>query len=119
VKKLLSGEITMQKVETKAKVDVLPPIKAKVGDVFEISIPSNPSTGYACSMSEMPSCVYFVDLTYVPDQPIIPGSGGTSKFKFVAVKKGDGKIIFHDVKFSHPLDILEPNVMQKRVVIVE
>ena len=107
----------MQKVEQ--KVEVLPPIKVKVGDVFDISIPSNPTTGFKCSMSEMPSCVYFVDSIYIPDQPIKSGSAGTSKFTFVAVHKGEGKIIFHSVKFSHPLEILEPTVMQKRFVIVE
>lgn len=102
------------------KLELLPPISAKVGDIFEISIPSNPSsTGYNCLLSEMPGCVYFVESTYVPDEPTMPGKGGTSKFKFVAVKKGEGKIIFHSVKFSHPLDILEPTVMQKRFVIVE
>ena len=101
------------------KVELLPPINTKVGDILEISVPSNPSTGYSCLLSEMPACVYFVDSTYIPDEPVRPGSGGTSKFRFVAVRKGDGKIIFHDVKFSHPLDIREPTVMQKRFVIIE
>ncbi|MCO5382961.1 protease inhibitor I42 family protein [Methanosarcina sp. Z-7115] len=101
------------------KLELLPPMKGKVGDIIEISIPSNPSTGYSCLLSDMPDCVYFVESTYVPDQPIKPGSGGTSKFKFVGVKKGDGKIIFHSVKFSHPPEILEPTVMQKRFVIIE
>jgi Predicted secreted protein len=101
------------------KLELLPPISAKVGETFEISIPSNPSTGYNCLLSEMPHCVYFVESKYVPDEPTMPGKGGTSKFKFVAVKKGEGKINFHSVKFSHPLDILEPTPMQKRFVIVE
>jgi len=101
------------------KLELLPPINAKVGETFEISIPSNPSTGYNCLLSEMPHCVYFVESKYVPDEPTMPGKGGTSKFKFVAVKKGEGKINFHSVKFSHPLDILEPTPMQKRFVIVE
>jgi len=101
------------------KVDLLPPINAKVGELIDISIPSNPSTGYSCLLSEMPSCVYFVESEYVADQPVKPGSGGNSQFKFLAVKKGEGSIIFHSVKFSHPLDILEPTVMQKRFVIIE
>ncbi|AKJ37830.1 hypothetical protein A9239_14885 [Methanosarcina sp. A14] len=102
------------------ELEVLPPINAKVGDIFEISIPSNPSsTGYNCLLSKMPDCVYFVESTYIPDEPVMTGKGGTSKFKFVAVEKGEGPIIFHSVKFSHPLDILEPNPMQQRFVIVE
>lgn len=101
------------------KADLLPPINAKVGDIIEISIPSNPTTGYSCLLSNMPDCVYFVESSYIPDQPVIPGSGGTSKFKFVAVKKGNGQILFHSVKFSHPLEILDPTPMQQRFVIVE
>lgn len=101
------------------KVDLLPPINAKVGEIIDISIPSNPSTGYSCLLSNMPECVYFVESEYIADQPVKQGSGGTSQFKFLAVKKGEGPIIFHDVKFSHPLDIKEPTVMQKRFVIIE
>lgn len=101
------------------KADLLPPINAKVGDIIEISIPSNPTTGYSCLLSNMPDCVYFVESSYIPDQPVITGSGGTSKFKFVAVKKGNGQILFHSVKFSHPLEILDPTPMQQRFVIVE
>ncbi|HII81122.1 MAG TPA: protease inhibitor I42 family protein [Methanosarcina sp.] len=101
------------------KVDLLPPINAKVGDIFEISIPSNPTTGYSCLLSEMPTCVYFVESSYIADKPVKQGSGGTSKFKFVAVEEGEGKIIFHSVKFSHPLEILEPTQMQQRFVIVK
>jgi len=102
------------------ELEVLPPINVTVGEIFEISIPSNPSsTGYNCLLSEMPSCVYFVESTYVPDEPTIPGKGGTSNFKFVAVESGNGPIIFHSVKFSQPLDILEPTPTQQRFVIVE
>ncbi len=102
------------------ELELLPPIHKKIGEIFEISIPSNPaSTGYNCLLSEMPSCVYFVESTYVPDEPTIPGKGGTSNFKFVAVESGNGPIIFHSVKFSQPLDILEPTPMQQRFVIVE
>jgi len=101
------------------EVELLPPINTKIGKTFDISIPSNPSTGYSCLLSEMPSCVYFVESTYVPDEPTIPGKGGTSNFKFVAVKSGSGKIIFHSVKFSDPLEILDPTPMQQRFVIVE
>lgn len=101
------------------KADLLPPINAKVGGIIEISIPSNPTTGYSCLLSNMPDCVYYVESSYVPDQPVKSGSGGTSQFKFVAVKKGNGQILFHSVKFSHPLEILDPTPMQQRFVIVE
>jgi inhibitor of cysteine peptidase len=101
------------------EVKLLPPIKAKMGDIVEVNIPSKPSTGYNCLLSEMPSCAFLVDSKYTPDQPIIPGSGGTSTFRFLAANIGEGKIIFHDVKYGNPLDILPPNQMQNRFIIVE
>lgn len=101
------------------KAELLPPINAKVGDIIDISIPSNPSTGFSCLLSNMPACTYFVESSYVQDKPVKRGSGGVSQFKFLAVEKGEGEIIFHDVKFSHPLEIKEPSVMQKRFVIIK
>jgi len=101
-------------------VSVLPPIKAKVGEIVEIRVPSNPTTGFVCTLSEMPNCLYLASKTYVPDQPIMPGSGGTEVFSFFAVAKGSGPVEFHDVKYTHPrLTIAPQTAMQKRFVIVE
>ncbi|AKB79361.1 hypothetical protein MSHOH_2878 [Methanosarcina horonobensis HB-1 = JCM 15518] len=95
-------------------------MNAKVGDIIEVSLPSNPvSTGYSCLLSEMPGCVYFIESTYTPDKQIIPGKWGTSRFKFVAIKKGKGRFVFRNVRFSHPLKIEEPTIMQERFIIVD
>lgn len=101
------------------KTAVLPPIKGKVNEIIEISIPSNPTTGYACTLSTMPDCLYLVSSDYDPNQPQLAGSGGSQVFKFVAVAKGESSVQFSDVKFSHPLEILPQNPMQKRFVIIE
>ncbi len=101
------------------KVELLPPINKKVGEFIDIDIPSNPTTGFNCLLSEIPACVYFVESSYEPDHSGRVGSGGTSHFKFIAVSKGSGPITFHDVKFSHPPEIREPTPMQKRFVKIE
>ncbi len=98
--------------------NVLPPIHAEVGELFDISVPTNPSTGFASTLSEMTKCAYLVGSTYVPNNQQIPGSGGTQVYKFVAIEKGEGPIEFRDVKFSRPLDISPQTPMQKRFVIV-
>jgi inhibitor of cysteine peptidase len=98
---------------------VLPPIKAKVGEIVEIPVRSNPTTGFVCTLSKMPDCLYLVSMNYVPDTPMIIGSGGTALFRFVAVDKGDGWVEFREVKFSHPLEIIPPDQMHKRFVIIE
>ena len=101
------------------KIGVLPPINGKVGDIIEISVPSNPTTGFVCTLSEMPKCLHLSTTTYVPHHPQMMGSGGSQIFKFFAVAKGEGPVEFHDVRFSHPLEIAPQNPMQKRFVIIE
>lgn len=98
----------------------LPPINVTVGEFFEIKVPSNITTGYFCCLAEMPGCVYLKSTEYVPEQPIIPGSGGNQVYNFLAVSKGSGPIEFRQVKYTHPeLTIEPPGPMEKRFVIVE
>lgn len=99
---------------------MLPPIKVKVGEFFEIKVPSNRTTGFFCCLKEMPGCVYLELSDYVPDKPIIVGSGGNQVYNFLAVSKGSGPIEFRLVKYTHPeLTIEPPGAMEKRFVIVE
>lgn len=110
--------MTIRKEIKMSDESVLPPIKAKVGEIVEISVPSNPTTGFACTLTKMPDCLYLVSMDYVPHTPEIIGSGGTKLFKFVAVKEGNGGVEFLDVKFSNPLEFARQTPMQKRFVIV-
>jgi inhibitor of cysteine peptidase len=105
----------------------LPPIKVHVGEIFELSVPSNPgSTGFACTLGKMPECVYLVSMIFVPGHgaPGMMGVPGSEIFKFVAIKTGSGEIEFKHVKFSKPLEIYpkEPDMthqMEYQFVIVE
>ena len=98
--------------------EVLPPIKQKVGEIVEVSVPTNPSTGYACTLSKMPGCIYLVSSAYLPHHNDVAGAGGSQIFRFIAVSKGDGDLEFREVKFSTPLEIQTPGPMQKRFVII-
>lgn len=101
-----------------ANANLLPPLNQKVGEIIEISVPTNPTTGFACTLAKKADCIYLVSSTYVPHHPVMPGSGGSQIFKFIAVAKGEGEIEFREVRFSHPLEILPPDQMHKRFVII-
>lgn len=101
-------------------VDRLPPINTKVGEFIEIKVPSNRTTGDFCCLAEMPGCVYLESTEYVPDKPILCGSGGNQVYNFLAVSAGSGPIEFRQVKYTHPeLTIDPPGQMEKWFVIVD
>jgi predicted secreted protein len=69
-------------------------IQARVGEEFVITLHSNPSTGHrwmlADSLAE--GMLRLVDRTYVPQQPVLPGSGGHERFTFAALAPGETTI---------------------------
>jgi predicted secreted protein len=60
-----------------------------ISDKHELTIelPCNPSTGYEWIAEYDPSQVALLDMSYIPNLPIICGSGGVDVFKFMG-KKG-------------------------------
>jgi len=75
-------------------------ISVESGQEFTIPLSSNPSTGYTWRETHDTSLLAFVDEVYQPKQPpstggpIIVGGGGTDNFRFKALVKGKGIIIF-------------------------
>lgn len=61
-----------------------------VGEEFTIELPSNPTTGYRWFMlvnqSPKERWIELVKSEYVPDQPILLGSGGKEKLTFKAMR---------------------------------
>lgn len=55
---------------------MLPPIQVKVGDQFTVFTDANPSTGFVVALREFPECVCLIGREYIPDRPVMPGSGG-------------------------------------------
>ena len=69
-------------------------IGVKAGETFDIVLPSNSSTGYHWDIiPELDEdIVQFVTQDYIPEQPVIPGSGGVDVWTFRAVSVGDTTI---------------------------
>jgi inhibitor of cysteine peptidase len=73
------------------------------GQVVEVRLPSNPSTGYRWVMVEpMPAVVAALyDAAYVPGRNDVVGSPGEERWSFVAVKTGSGILRF---EYRRPFD---------------
>lgn len=60
-----------------------------VGETLNLQLQENPSTGFSWHISWEPAtALELVSDTYVPDEPIIPGSGGTRSFLLKAAEAG-------------------------------
>lgn len=69
-------------------------ITVKTGQAFDIIVPSNASTGYRWKLAEAldEGTVELMAQDYIPEQPILPGSGGVDVWMFRAVSAGDTRI---------------------------
>jgi inhibitor of cysteine peptidase len=79
---------------------------AKVDAQFEISLPSNPTTGYNWIVRQLPEQVALTGMGYTqsPDcKEGMVGCGGTTTLHFKAVKTGTGKLI---VQYARPWEAL-------------
>lgn len=70
-------------------------IAVRADEIFELVLPSNPSTGYHWDIiPELDeNIVQFVEQNYISGQPVIPGSGGVDVWSFRAVSAGDTTIV--------------------------
>jgi inhibitor of cysteine peptidase len=78
-------------------------LEVKQGQVVEVRLPSNPSTGYRWVMVEpMPAVIAALyDAAYVPGRNDVVGSPGEERWSFVAVKTGSGILRF---EYRRPFD---------------
>jgi inhibitor of cysteine peptidase len=78
-------------------------LEMKQGQVVEVRLPSNPSTGYRWVMVEpMPSVVAALDdARYVPGRTDVVGSTGEERWALLAVKPGSGIMRF---EYRRPFD---------------
>ncbi|MCH2160562.1 MAG: protease inhibitor I42 family protein [Phycisphaerales bacterium] len=69
---------------------------AGVGETVEFGLPGNAGTGYTWAIAgNLPDCVKEVGEPYFKaDHPDMPGSSGTTRFRFEAVKAGNASIRF-------------------------
>ncbi len=66
-------------------------IKVKLGDVFKVSLGSNPSTGYRWDADFDTSFVELKEKSYMPLSPKL-GGGGTEHFSFLSLTRGKATI---------------------------
>lgn len=65
-------------------------ITVESGQTFELVLPSNPSTGYHWEIISLDENIAeSVSQDYIPEQPVMPGSGGMDVWTFQAVNPGD------------------------------
>lgn len=65
-------------------------IQARVGEEFVITLQSNPSTGNRWMLADsLDRIVRLKAQAYVPQQPVMPGSGGRERLTFVGVAAGE------------------------------
>lgn len=77
-------------------------ITVKLGELFVIELPANPSTGYQWSLVEVPAALELVEEHYTPATtgttaagvPAAVGSGGTHAFNFMANGTGETELRF-------------------------
>jgi inhibitor of cysteine peptidase len=68
-------------------------IQTRVGEEFAITLQSNPSTGYQWMLADsLDPMLRLANRTYVPQQPVMPGSGGHERFTFAALAAGETTI---------------------------
>ena len=65
------------------------------GETFDLLLPSNSSTGYRWQIiPELDgNIVEFVEQDYIPEEPVMPGSGGMDVWTFRALNAGDTTIV--------------------------
>ena len=70
-------------------------ILAGPGETFDPVLPSNASTGYHWQIIPKldGNIVEFVEQGYIPEEPVMPGSGGMDVWTFRAVSVGETTIV--------------------------
>jgi inhibitor of cysteine peptidase len=71
-------------------------IALEVGQEVVVTLAGNPTTGFQWSYRATPDGVLgpIGESEYVPDQPVLPGSGGRERFRFTALRAGSAALQF-------------------------
>ncbi len=85
-----SLDIEVSDMDTNASSD---PISLKLGEELNLSLESNPTTGYMWNASFDPSMLEQVNYRYDPASPELIGGGGVETFTFKAVGVGETDLV--------------------------
>jgi inhibitor of cysteine peptidase len=69
-------------------------VSSRMGEEFEVRLPSNPSTGYAWQVAAAPDGVRLIDSTFISSKSLQPVAGavGEQVFRFLADQPGKYKL---------------------------
>jgi inhibitor of cysteine peptidase len=106
----------------KSTENVAPNLKATytvgVHEDFTIVMKSNPTTGYSWRWvnSGTVAVVDSIGESYVPDKPMLDGSGGKEVWKFRGVKTGRDTLIFEYCRPWDPQSTADTNIVVVKVL---
>lgn len=83
------------------------PISLKLGEVLNLSLKSNPTTGYMWNASFNSSLIEQVNYGYDPDSPELIGGGGIETFTFKAVGVGETDLVMRYKRSWEPESVEE------------
>jgi inhibitor of cysteine peptidase len=71
-------------------------VALEVGQEVVVTLAANPSTGFQWSYRATPEGVVdpIGESEYIPDQPVLTGSGGRERFRFTARRAGSAALQF-------------------------
>ncbi len=83
--------------------DIGSEITVGVGEEFEVRLESNPTTGYAWQVVELPDAISEVSRDYEAPDTSLVGAGGVEVFVFDGVAEGSGELRLEYVRsFDDP-----------------
>jgi inhibitor of cysteine peptidase len=83
--------------------DIGSEITVGVGEEFEVRLESNPTTGYAWQVVELPDAISEVSRDYEAPDTSLVGAGGVEVFVFEGVAEGSGELRLEYVRsFDDP-----------------
>jgi predicted secreted protein len=104
-----------EKTQLDNSVNPKPDYEIAVNGTIQFSLSSNPTTGYSWNWSNkhIESKVDTFDHTFVPDKPILIGSGGREIWNFKAIKIGVDTII---LDYCRPWDS-NSTIQSKKIIV--
>ena len=67
-------------------------VKTQAGDILEIRLPENATTGYRWALDDPDTALFAADSTAADYPKAAPGSGGTAILRVRTVAKGEGTL---------------------------